>query len=234
MITIILFASLAAAATAAATAFFLYYDAEVVIRRQLMKAPQHTTVSFPDGTVGVVQGTLHYLGDNPLVAPLTGRPCAYYEAFVTLKSGDAVSELARERQGQDFLLQDDHGVARVSLHSYKVYVVKDARFHSDKLNPATPRLEAFLAKHGVSISASEHYTMRYGEGILEAGETLAVCGYGTREVDPDPRAATGGYRDHALRLVLSPRSGFPLYITDNIAGLRRPSKAANPPDLATR
>jgi hypothetical protein len=226
---IIIFAS-----TAAAVAFFLYFNAELVIRRRLRKAPQHTTASFQDGTVGVVQGTLHYLGYNPLVAPLTGRPCAYYEAFVTLKSGDAVTEVARERQGQDFLLQDDDGVARVSMQNYKVYVVKDAHFHSDKLHAATPQLEAFLAKHGVSSCDIEGYTLHYGEGILEAGETVAVCGYGTREVDPDPRAATGGYRDHALRLVLSPRSDFPLYISDNIDALRRAPKATLPSDPTTR
>lgn len=212
---------LLAGLTAAAAVSLVYFDAGVAIRRRLRNAPQHTTVSFPDDTVGVVQGVLRHLGDEPLEAPLTGRPCAYYEVAVTLQLGDAVTELVQERRGQDFLLQDEHGLARVSMHNYNVYVVKDTYFQSSLRQRPPPHVEAFLAKHGVTSWVPEEHVMRFHEGVLEAAETVAVCGYGTREVDPDPRAATYGYRDNALRLVLSARSDFPLCISDDIAALRQ-------------
>jgi hypothetical protein len=186
-------------------------------QRQLTAAPLQTTAEFPENTVGAVQGALRYLGDAPLVAPLTGRPCAYYEVIVEQPGlGEGWEEVIRESQGQDFLLEDDGGLARVRVQDCEVRIFQDAHFRTGLLNEATPELETFLAKHGrTSTSWSFTKSMRFREGVLEEGETVAVCGYGTREVDPDPRAATGGYRDNALRLVLSARSDQPLLISDD-------------------
>jgi hypothetical protein len=56
--------------------------------------------------------------------------------------------------------------------------------------------------------------------LIEAGERVAVCGQGKHEADPDPQAATGGYRDTATRLVLAASPETPLYVSDDIATLR--------------
>ena len=60
--------------------------------------------------------------------------------------------------------------------------------------------------------------MRYREGVLGAGETVAVVGTGRWERDPDesPRAGAG-YRDAEMpkRLVLqAPEDGSPLLLSD--------------------
>jgi hypothetical protein len=58
-------------------------------------------------------------------------------------------------------------------------------------------------------------TLRYREGALEVGETVAVSGFGVREPDPDGAAREMGYRDRPptrLRLASAPHA--PLLISD--------------------
>lgn len=223
VLTIIILASL----TGAVAALFRYSDANAVSRRKLRNAPRHTTVSFPDGSVGVVQGTLRYLAEGSTVAPLTGRSCAYYEICVDAKFDKGWIEIIRETKGRDFLLEDDHGVARVDMRNCEVLMGKDAHFETGTRQDVTPKLEALLANYSQkSTPWILERPLRFRESVLEAGDPVTVCGYGAREVDPDPRATTGGYRDNTLRLVLSAGSDFPLCISTDIMALRRAPRAA--------
>jgi hypothetical protein len=209
-------------AIAVAGAFFSH-DARV--KRALRKAPLATTRTFPPNTVATVQGTVCLLDGAPLVAPLTGRPCAYYEAIVeeyrsTGKRGSWYPVI-REQQGQDFLLDDGQGTARVIMAHASVALVKDTHFRSGLFQDATPVLEQFLARHGrQSQGWLFNKNLRYREGAIEAGELVAVCGAGVHEPDPDPRAASGGYREQAMRLVLTARPDAPLYVSDDMSSLR--------------
>jgi hypothetical protein len=109
----------------------------------------------------------------------------------------------------------------VSLRGAEVAVVKDSHRASGTFNDATPELEAFLAQHGHSSKGwLFNKRLRYKEGVLAAGEIVAVCGSGTREPNPDPSAATGGYREQAMRLVLSGNHQAPLYVTDDPSVLK--------------
>lgn len=200
-----------------------YLSAQATLRRRVKEAPLRTTADFPENTVGTVQGKLRYLGEAPLVAPLSGRPCAYYEVIVEQGGFNKEwKEIIRESDGDDFLLEDEHGLARVHMEDCEVLVSEDASFRSGTFQDATPELEAFLAEHGHTTSTDLGFnkTLRYREGVLEAGETVAVCGMGTREVDPDPRTARGGYRENASRLVLSASDEMPLYVSDSLSVLR--------------
>jgi hypothetical protein len=202
---------------------FFSHDARV--KRALRKAPLATTRTFPDSTVATVQGTVCQLDGAPLIAPLTGRPCAYYEAIVEeyRSSGKRGSwyPIIREHRGQDFLLDDGQGTARVVMEHASVSLVKDAHFRSGMFQDATPALDEFLARHGrQSQGWLFNKSLRYREGVLETGELVAVCGAGAREPDPDPRATTGGYREQAMRLVLTARADAPLYVSDDMSTLR--------------
>jgi hypothetical protein len=202
----------------------LYFSRDARIKRAIRNAALETTRDFQDRTIGKIQGTVRYL-DEPLEAPLSARPCAYYEALVEEYRSNGKSgswhEIICERKGQDFLLEDEAGVARISMHGAEVAVVKDSHHRSGTFNAATPELEAFLAKHGRSSKGWVfNKNLRYKEGVLEAGEIVAAYGLGTREPDPDPRAATGGYRDQAMRLVLSGNAEMPLHVTDDPSVLR--------------
>jgi hypothetical protein len=221
---------------------FFSHDAKV--KRALGEAPLCTTAAFPESSVGTVQGKVCYLDGAPLIAPLTGRPCAYYEAIVEewrpRGRGGSWYQIVSEHQGQDFLLDDGHGTARVMMGNATVNLVKDAHFLSgvsgnatpvldallDISNPSqikdahfgtfqapTPMLAAFLTRHGYQ---SEGWTFRYREGVIEADEAVTVCGRGTREANPNPQSATGGYRETARRLVLAASPDTPLYVSDDM------------------
>jgi hypothetical protein len=200
-------------------ALVLYFSRDARIKRAIRNATLATTQGFQDRTIGKIHGTLRYL-DEPLKAPLSGRLCAYYEVLVEEYRSNGKSgswhEIICERQSQDFLVEDETGMARVTMQGAEVAVVKDSHRASGTFKAATPDLEAFLARHGRSSKGwLFNKSLRYKEGVLAAGELVAVCGLGTREPDPDPRAATGGYRDQAMRLVLSGNAEMPLYATDD-------------------
>ncbi|HWN70768.1 MAG TPA: hypothetical protein VNM90_24170, partial [Haliangium sp.] len=90
-----------------------------------------------------------------------------------------------------------------------VALVKDAHFRSGLFQDATPALEQFLARHGrQSQGWLFNKNLRYREGVIEAGELVAVCGQGRREGAPAPR----------LALVASP--SMPLYVSDDMATMR--------------
>lgn len=203
----------------------VYFSQDARVKRALRKAPLHTTATFPDHTVATVQGTVSELDGPPLVSPLTGRACAYYEAIVEeyRSSGKRGSwyRIIHERQGQDFLLDDGHGTARVSMAGAAVALVKDAHFRSGLFQDATPVLDEFLARHGRSSQGwLFNKSLRYREGVIEPGELVAVCGHGRREPDPDPRAAAAGYRETPTRLHLSAAPNLPLYVSDDMSALR--------------
>ena len=203
---------------AVAGAFFSH-DAKV--KRALRKAPLATTRTFPVDTVATVQGTVCQLDGAPLIAPLSGRPCAYYEAIVEeyRSSGKRGSwyPIIREHLGQDFLLDDGQGTARVVMEHASVSLVKDAHFRSGMFEDATPALDEFLARHGrQSQGWLFNKNLRYREGVLENGELVAVCGAGAHE--PDPRAAPHG--EQTRRLVLAAGAGAPLYVSDDMSTLR--------------
>lgn len=224
-----------------------FFSHDIKVKRALKKTPLCTTATFPESSVGTVQGTVCYLDGAPLIAPLTGRPCAYYEAIVEewrpRRQGGSWYQVIHEHQSQDFLLDDGQGTARVMMGNATVNLVKDAHFLSGVSGNAAPVLDALLDISNPSqikdahfgtfheptpmLAAfltrhgyqSEGWIFRYREGVLEAGETVTACGRGTREADPDPLAAKGSYRETALRLVLAASADTPLYVSDDMPEL---------------
>lgn len=202
---------------------FFSHDARV--KRALRKAPLATTSTFPDNTVATVQGTVARLEGPPLVAPFTGRPCAYYEAIVEeyRSSGKRGSwyPIIREHVGRDFILDDGHGAVRVVMARASVALVKDAHLRSGTFQDATPVLEEFLARHGrQSQGWFLNKNLRYREGVIEPGEIVAVSGVCMREPALEPGMVSGGFRDDSVRLTLDARADAPLYVSDDTSTLR--------------
>lgn len=189
------------------------------LRRAIRRAPRFTTQTFVDGTIGKIAGRVKCPGE-PLHAPLSGRPCVYYEVVVEAhRAGGRTGvwrELIRESKARDFVIEDEAGVAWVVMRGAEVAVVKEAHHRAGTLEDPTPELEAFLVKHGTPSKGFIHdRKYRYLESVVEPGEEVMICGFGAREPDPDPAQVTGGYRDNALRLVLTGGHATPLYITDD-------------------
>jgi len=58
-------------------------------------------------------------------------------------------------------------------------------------------------------------TLRFDEGVLEAGELVSVSGVGRWEIDPNPRAAGAGYREAPKLLVFIGSAEAPLLVSDD-------------------
>lgn len=174
--------------------------------------------------VARVTGRLGYAGE-PLVAPLTGRRCAYYEVWVEQPGpGGSRRTILHQTAGQDFCLRDDTGKALVEIDGALFAVVKDAHTRSGTGADKGAHLEAMLARHQAKPASSMyHDELRYREGVLEEGEHVSVLGKATWEPDPEPGAESrdGGYREPPMRLVFSSPGAFKLLVSDDPAALPR-------------
>ena len=195
---------------AALSAILPFYSKRARNLRALRKVPLRTVrEAMRCGGVVRLRGRLR-LAEHHLEAPLTGRPCAWYEVKVQEHSHQHQTRwdtLIEERDGVDFLLEDDTGVARVSGLEVRAAITADASFSSGLLNEPDARQVAFLESHEESPTETFfNRTLRYREGILEEGEFICVAG-----VCRPPEA--GGSSDHAL--VVESGEDFQLIITDD-------------------
>ncbi|MBL4635895.1 MAG: hypothetical protein JKY56_18690 [Kofleriaceae bacterium] len=181
----------------------LFLWAYIAFRTRFVKilkdAPRCMIKDFRENEVVKIVGTLHYVGE-PLVSPLTGRACAYYEIGI-YKGGNAVSpgslRMNEKILGVEFEIDDGTGRVVVDPSIAVVCIVLDSHTSSGMLDDPTERQIAYLEAQKVKgrtwIGPKE---LTYREGILEEGEIVAVMGTGSREVDPHAsNQGARGYRD---------------------------------------
>jgi hypothetical protein len=171
------------------------------IRRALRAAPAVSIAEAPLGVPIKLVGRLSYVGE-PLLAPFSKRKCAAWSVVVKTpgpSSGSWWTSL-EERKAQSFQIEDETGRALVELGDDSgLAIVIDFQYSSDFLRDPAPHLEAFVRRRrrssrGILFNKS----LRYREGVLREGETVAVLGVLARETDPDP-SATQGYREKGKR-----------------------------------
>lgn len=193
-----------------------YFSRKGIVRRKLNKVEEIAIADFKDDETGKVRGVVKFVKE-PLIAPLTGRPCAHYRVIVEEQRNSGKSrswhKIIEEEKSTNFLIQDGDQYALLDHKNRKSYLVPDAKYSSGFLNDATGELESFLNTHG---HKSENFlglnkTIRYREGVLEEGEQVAV-------------AATGRWMDTAYFklnleadqiLVLIAPEGDELYMSDD-------------------
>jgi hypothetical protein len=209
---------LAIAAGVAIVAASLVYNEKARIRRQLRAALRVDIAELREGRTGRVVGKV---GDGEtLQAPFTQRSCVFYEATVEelRSSGKTGSwrQVVREARGVPFVLDDGTGRAIIDPNGARVDVDIDMTTRSGTFDDATPVEEQFLTRHGLrSTGWMFNKSLRYREGVIEIGETIAVMGQGVRVPDPDAVGKVGGYRSGPptrLRLGGSPR--HPILLSD--------------------
>jgi hypothetical protein len=170
-----------------AIAFFLRPQRDRGIRA-IASIGRKKIADVKDGEIVRVVGKLALHGE-PLLAPVSSRPCAFYEARVEEKEQqeDRTSwrTIVEEIRGNDFVIDDGSGHARVAMARADVVVVHDSRhlegFLSEK---AAPEVEKFLARHGEKVAAGgKPRELHYVEGVLEAPEEVAAAGKARWEND---------------------------------------------------
>lgn len=144
----------------------------------------------------VIRGKVSAAGP-PLTAPLTQRPCVFYNVPYLVVSavpaaagslgegapsgGEGIvvsSTTERDRRGQAFLVTDDSGTAEVAFDD-----VEDVSFLVEPVESPQAVSSASDAPQGLSFRAAN------SEAALFVGDTVTVAGEGKREVPRDSDAS---------------------------------------------
>ena len=166
-----------------------------------------TVARFPDGAVGKIVGRIGWSGE-PLKALLSRRSCVYYEA-ARLSDSEAPGPTGLVSAGQDFLVEDATGSALVRFEGARVVGLP----REQRSTPAVIERESMDSADLARLDEWAEFSKQgwrgfdegslLEEGLISEGDEVSVVGYGLWEPDPDPTAATGGYRDGATRLVMA-------------------------------
>ncbi len=141
----------------------------------------------PDGWTGWVRGRL--IGEAPMIAPLSQRPCAYYKVVVEKVHLLNWERIAYEARGQSFLIEDDSGRALVDPEPALVEVDYDRHLEIDGRARLPQAVVELLRRFNV---VGEPLIVR--EGVLAIGEVISVHGRMVIEIDDDARLAAS-YRE---------------------------------------
>ncbi|MCD6066988.1 MAG: hypothetical protein K0S33_1814 [Bacteroidetes bacterium] len=157
--------------------YTIYTDRKSIIKRKIRKTEGKNIGEVQEGEVVKIKGSVVFRGKT-LIAPLSGRKCAYYHVIITHGQGKNRHEWINEEKAGDVIIQNGKHFAIITTDIVKTYIHPDKSYNSGFLNNATPRLEKYLQKHG---EKSEDWlglnkTLDYKEGILEEGEVIAVVG----------------------------------------------------------
>jgi hypothetical protein len=181
-----------------------------LVVRRLRAAESYALAELPENTPGRVVGVAQAL-HKTLTAPLTGRPCVYYEVKVVDRNKRRV---LHERGAAPFLLLDGEVRAIIDPQYAELAVDFDVHTTSGTFDDPTSAEAALLARHGQRDRGwIFNRALRYEEAVIAIGETTAVFGTSVRE--PDPEASPTGYREELpTRVRLSGSRRFPLLISD--------------------
>jgi hypothetical protein len=195
------------------------------IKRLLRRIKSTPIAEAQDGRVIKIVGELVYAGRST-PSPLSQRECAYYSIVVEEyhsrgTRGGHWREIVREENGVDFFVRDETGMALVRVASGGKYFPALVQDHKARTSPILSNdadLERFLNERGRSVEGSFfRKNLRAYEGILEAGERVAVGGIARWM--PDPDAAGGNYRETPKRLVLESSESLGVFLSDDKSAL---------------
>jgi hypothetical protein len=203
----------------------LAFTRERRIKRALKRVKPTAIRDAKDGKTVKLVGELVYAGHS-IASPLSQRKCAYYSIVVKEYRGRGARgghwrEIVREERGIDFYLRDPSGMALVRIGgdgNALPALVQDHRVRTSPIVHNDADLERFLNERGRTVEGTFfRKNLRAYEGILEAGERVAVGGLARWM--PDPDAAGGNYRETPKRLVLEASESLPLFLSDDPAAL---------------
>ena len=126
-------------------------------------------------------------GEEALVAPLTGRPCVYYQVVVRTLRRHAV-EVTTDAGAVTFRIVDATGAAVIETTNVEWTVEADHEAIVEAGATPDEAQQAFLRRH-VEVQARGD-ELRFFESIVELGAMVSVVGTGEREVDPMPELET--------------------------------------------
>ena len=160
----------------------LLFNKDARVKRALRKAPRMNIGDFTNGAIARLVGEVRLLEE--FASPLSKRLCAHYHIKVEQRRSSGKNShwatIIDEARTVDFIVDDGTGRAIVETGQSQVAVVKDSHARSGTFNDATDDLEQLLQHYGKSSTGflGLNKTIRYKEGVIEAGEMVAVFGKG--------------------------------------------------------
>ena len=192
-----------------------YFSREQKLIRKFSSLPSWLIQEAPPGQEVRIMGLVQSGGEE-FVSPFTKRRCVYYEAIVEEQTdGSTWTEILKEVKATTFIVEDKSSRALIKSDNLMVEAQKDGELTSGFMEDASVHLEEFLARHGQKSEGKIfNRSLRYREGMLEPGESIAVLGRIRWEHDPDPLQAGQGYRDVPKRAVLEPLAEGQVWVSD--------------------
>jgi hypothetical protein len=187
------------------------------LRRELQKLPRLPLSALPENTFCRATGTVRPFERRLLEAPLSRRPCVYYEARVIAVSAGRYYEdhedVGAERAGIEFVLEDDTASAVVDPRHARVTLTLDNESTSMAAFDANAVQRAMLERLDlVNRDWFSTTSLLYREAVIEEGDDISIFGSGMYEPVPDA-GPQGTYRDGPpQRFRFSGTAKLPLFI----------------------
>lgn len=217
--------SLAALLLAGLRGAHWYFEPDGHTKRAIREAKAVSIEDAPSDAEVRITGTVAYVDEGgPLVAPISGRPCAAWQVLIeelVFEEGRKEPRWRRimgEVKSRDFYVEDDTACAKVDGSQLDLLLTFDVHGeHRPGISEPHPRLaqllyeEGLIHTTGMLVGCDKH--VRYKEGILEAGERVSVVGRSTLERDLSRPG--DGYRDVAMRKHIKTLHDGRLLVTDD-------------------
>jgi len=152
------------------------------LRRKLRAAQQRAIRDLAESVPATrrIAGMVVAIGE-PLIAPLSGRPCVFYETRVERTVGLGVSSwdvellVAFEKRNVPFVVDDGTGCALVDATHAEMLLAADVERSSSERGSDVAAEDAFLARfgqrrRGLLFEKRLYFT----ESVIEVGERVAV------------------------------------------------------------
>jgi hypothetical protein len=135
-----------------------------------------------------------------------------------------VGTIVRDASGRDFVVRDGGTAALVRTSAAEIAVHKDENYAAGVLQAPTPELEALLEQHGQKATTMLGLSrkLRFREGVLEAGEHVAVCGVAVRYSGPQLAGALEASGGRPIEWIFDQQGETPLYVSDDPSVLIQP------------
>ncbi len=200
------------------------------INRALRKIPVTRVALAQPGSMARVIGKLKPAAGPLLRAPLSGKPCGYFQAVAEemRQSGNSEGwvQLAYEEQWCDFCLDDGTGVVLVRMLRPQISADLEEGSFSDPILPPNPQQEGFLRRHQAwhPAEGKPPPRLRYLESLFELDEQITVYGIVRLEREGDSYGS--------VRVVIEAPPGQPLLVSDDKQITRSPSPASTTTHLS--
>lgn len=202
----------------AVLAYKWFTDKNRSLRDEIKRMPvtRLADLTEPDHDVVRIRGTLRY-AEEPLIAPISQRPCAAWHILIWRLNGEQVKQwelVDDNQQSQSFLVDDEGTHARVDNAMLDLLLHPDRKAENRTFTKVPPEFEAYLQARSLLVHTLSwgRHAYRIHEGILEESERVTIVGRCVRR--PLPGTPGQGYRDVATELVITPLEDDRLLASD--------------------